>query len=104
MDFKRRNEIRAEQLAFKWYREIGDRVQLVEGAGGYPAWSSGTLIAINHARSNVDVEFTLYSVRMDDGGILEETLVETPARAMVEPKLYLVPHEDYFLTDEDKKA
>jgi hypothetical protein len=104
MDFIKRNEIRKQQLNGQWLLEIGDRAQLSSGVGSYPAWSSGTLISLTPAISKLGTKFWLKSVRMDDGGILEETLVETPERAQVENKLYLVPHQDYFLSDEDKNA
>jgi hypothetical protein len=105
MDFFKRNEIRKQQLNGQWHLEIGDRVQLSSGVQSYPAWSSGTFIALTPAISKLGTKFWLKSVRMDDDGLLEETLEEEPDhRGKVEPKLYLVPHEDYFLSDEDKNA
>lgn len=98
MDFKKRNEIRQRQIDYKWIREVGDRVQLRNAVGNYPAWSSGTIIKLvpGHVGFSVPREFA--TVRMDDGGILEETKEQA---GKVNPELQLVPHEDYFLTDED---
>ncbi len=102
MDFKKRNEIRAEQLAFNWYPQVGDRVQLAEGAPGYAAWSSGTLIALTPSVRGASIEHVLRTVKMDDGGVLEEIMdVDPRFGGVIRNKLQLVPHEDYFLTDED---
>jgi hypothetical protein len=101
MDFQKRNEIRQQQLDYKWIREVGDRVQLRNAVDDYPAWSSGTITKLTPGHVGFSIPYEFATVIMDDGGILEETKEQA---GKVNPKLKLVPHECYFLSDEDKNA
>jgi hypothetical protein len=96
MDFQKRNEIRQQQLDYKWIREVGDRVQLRNAVDDYPAWSSGTITKLTPGHVGFSIPYEFATVHMDDGGMLEETKEQS---GKVNPELQLVPHEDYFLNE-----
>jgi hypothetical protein len=102
MDFFKRNEIRQKQLAFVWTRQVGDRVQLSEDYGGYPAWASGTITALTPGFQGFGMPRLFVTVTMDDGGELQE--VPRQRADQFAPYMPILPHEDYFLSDEDKNA
>jgi hypothetical protein len=96
MDFQKRNEIRQKQLDYKWIPEVGDRVQIRNAVGNYPAWSSGTVTKLTPGHVGFSIPYEFMTVRMDDGGVLEET---TDDHNYVNPELKFLPHEDYFLNE-----